>query len=169
VKELEHWYATLALNSFPPASMSSQSGALGRHKAKERGSIACKRCRQAKVRCGMSQPPCTRCVKNGFNCVFDPAYRRINTSERFERLESHIKSMVGEPDSPASPPHPMRTIHESFETIASPLPCDASVGTAAGNLQIPTQQGHATTNTTVPYSIGRVHVSPDHISMLFSM
>lgn len=73
--------------------------------AKERSRVACKTCRQAKVRCGMRQPPCSRCVRLKKSCTLDATFRRVSKTERFQQLEEHVQELRGlvEKQSGASP------------------------------------------------------------------
>ena len=66
---------------------------------RSRSRAACKQCRQAKVRCGMEKIPCARCERRGFDCTWDPGFKRSNNPDRFQHLEGHLRALqqnVGE-------------------------------------------------------------------------
>ena len=57
--------------------------------------IACKPCRQNKIRCGMRTPPCARCSRLGISCTLDPGFRRVSRGERVQQLESDVEKLRG--------------------------------------------------------------------------
>ena len=55
----------------------------------KRARVACKTCRQAKVRCSLDPIPCPRCKRLRLNCTVDPQYRRTNSTTK-SRNSNHI-------------------------------------------------------------------------------
>ncbi|CAG8973365.1 hypothetical protein HYALB_00000128 [Hymenoscyphus albidus] len=44
----------------------------GKRKSTPRSKTGCKNCRLRRIKCGEERPSCSRCVKSGLNCTFDP-------------------------------------------------------------------------------------------------
>ena len=96
-----------------------------------RAKVACKECRQAKVRCNVATPPCSRCVKRQVECSIEPKYRRVHRTTRTRELEDQITSLkeaIGWQNasptsrSPSSQPmmsmqYPPTTISPTFNDI----------------------------------------------------
>ncbi|KAH8691623.1 hypothetical protein BGW36DRAFT_304893 [Talaromyces proteolyticus] len=58
--------------------------------------IACRNCRQAKMRCELSAGgpvPCHRCRRLDRECKVDTEYKRINRQEKLEELEEEIRQL----------------------------------------------------------------------------
>ncbi|RAL04864.1 Zn(II)2Cys6 transcription factor [Aspergillus ibericus CBS 121593] len=110
-----------------------------RHRSKR---IACRQCRQAKLRCEVSTGgaiPCSRCRRLGYDCQLDTAFQRVNRRERLEELEKevqHLRSSVS--TLPATPQQPLPSIptpSESYSTDTSLVENDSSG--APGGLLVP--------------------------------
>ncbi|KAL3472580.1 hypothetical protein BJX99DRAFT_262141 [Aspergillus californicus] len=75
----------------------------------KRTRIACKPCRQNKIRCGMRSPPCARCSRLGIECTIEPHFRRTNQRDRVHQLEHHVEELhqvlmgTAEPDGAVLP------------------------------------------------------------------
>ncbi|KAL4800763.1 hypothetical protein BDV19DRAFT_352106 [Aspergillus venezuelensis] len=63
------------------------------HSRQRRTRVACKPCRQNKIRCGMGAPPCARCSRLGIECTIDPHFRRSNQRDRVRQLESYVREL----------------------------------------------------------------------------
>ncbi|KAF3389107.1 Regulatory protein LEU3 [Penicillium rolfsii] len=70
--------------------MSDKAGTDSR---RQRARVACKPCRQNKIRCGMRSPPCARCLRLKFHCTVDPCYRRVNQRDRVQYLEVQVQEL----------------------------------------------------------------------------
>lgn len=172
----------------------SQSSSLGSHRVRKRGRVACKSCRQAKVRCGMAAPPCARCLRHGLDCSFDAQYRRVKTGERFEELESSVsrlRNLVREPGSSAPEPAQASKTPREFHPGSQSSQCEADnrngilsphqsrntsvdIGTAdrrnqAQLLDSPRPSLDAANSSPASRSIGSIQLSPEQIHSLFSM
>jgi hypothetical protein len=163
----------------PPERINRRGG------VKKRGRIACRACRQAKVRCGMTQPPCDRCVKSGHNCSFDPEYRRTNANERFDMLESRLKGIEQEPSltarsasasisQPANSQSPADASNNIVHTAIGVLPGNSitSVNSPGSNFNNQSLRGTSSqaANATVDgHSLGSLFLSFERIQSLFSM
>ncbi|OJZ85566.1 hypothetical protein ASPFODRAFT_135390 [Aspergillus luchuensis CBS 106.47] len=98
-----------------------------RHRSKR---IACRQCRQSKLRCEVSTGgaiPCSRCRRLGYECRLDVAYQRVNGRERLEELEKevqHLRSSVST-HPPAAAPQSLQGIlltpSESYHADASSI------------------------------------------------
>ncbi|KAL4894254.1 hypothetical protein BDV59DRAFT_176132 [Aspergillus ambiguus] len=58
--------------------------------------IACRQCRQAKIRCELSTEgsiPCSRCRRLGHDCRLDTTFQRVNRRERLEELEKELQQL----------------------------------------------------------------------------
>nr|XP_001397295.2 hypothetical protein ANI_1_1804134 [Aspergillus niger CBS 513.88] len=105
-----------------------------RHRSKR---IACKQCRQSKLRCEVSTGgaiPCSRCRRLGYDCRLDAAYQRVNGRERLEELEKevqHLRSSVST-HPPAAAPQSLQGIlltpSESYHADASSIVGQESSG-----------------------------------------
>lgn len=62
---------------------------------RRRSRIACTPCRQAKIKCGMRNPPCARCLRLKISCTVNPTFHRINKEDRIRQLEDHIQELRG--------------------------------------------------------------------------
>ena len=60
---------------------------------RQRTPVACKPCRQNKIRCGMRSPPCARCLRLNFHCTVEPCYRRVNQRDRMRHLEAEVQEL----------------------------------------------------------------------------
>ena len=60
---------------------------------RRRGRVACNKCRELKIRCGVEKAPCPRCERSGLTCVVDPEYRRIGKQGKMDELQSHIQQL----------------------------------------------------------------------------
>lgn len=67
-----------------------------------RSRTACRQCRQAKVKCGMETTPCSRCKRRGFDCQWDPGFKRSNNPDRFHHLEGHLRMLEQKLEDPAT-------------------------------------------------------------------
>lgn len=63
-------------------------------KKRNRLSFVCKGCRRAKTKCDKEKPACTRCVKQGLNCIYDLAAQKPpknpNKDALITRLEKEL-------------------------------------------------------------------------------
>lgn len=69
------------------SSMDSPHGRISRAR------VACRACRQNKIRCGMRNPPCARCSRLNIDCTVDSGYRRTSNRERVQHLEKHVQKL----------------------------------------------------------------------------
>ena len=69
-----------------------------RREGRRRGRIACRQCRQAKLRCGLDQIPCSRCKQGGLHCTVDPSYKRSNKYEKVQELEDQVLRLRNQVD-----------------------------------------------------------------------
>lgn len=60
---------------------------------RKRARLACKACRQSKVRCQTSGSSCPRCLRLGIVCTIDPAYQRTTRRSDVERLEQQVHQL----------------------------------------------------------------------------
>lgn len=60
---------------------------------RKRARLACKACRQSKVRCQPEGPSCPRCLRLGIVCTIDPAYQRTTRRSDVERLEHQVHQL----------------------------------------------------------------------------
>ncbi|KAL1857995.1 Regulatory protein leu3 [Paecilomyces lecythidis] len=67
----------------------------------KRTRIACKPCRQNKIRCGMRSPPCARCARLEIECIVEPHFRRSNQRDRVRQSENHAQETHQAPMSPS--------------------------------------------------------------------
>ncbi|PWY90354.1 hypothetical protein BO94DRAFT_555533 [Aspergillus sclerotioniger CBS 115572] len=93
-----------------------------RHRSKR---IACRQCRQAKLRCEVSTGgaiPCSRCRRLGYDCKLDTAFQRVNRRERLEELEKevqHLRSSVSTIPATQQPLPSLPTPSESYSAATS--------------------------------------------------
>jgi hypothetical protein len=79
---------------------------------RQRTRVACKPCRQNKIRCGMRSPPCARCLRLNFHCTVEPCYRRVNQRDRVQHLEAQVQELR----------HMLQNNEERTENIQSSSP-----------------------------------------------
>lgn len=60
---------------------------------RKRARLACKACRQSKVRCQSDGSSCPRCLRLGIACTIDPAYQRTTRRSDVERLEHQVHQL----------------------------------------------------------------------------
>lgn len=60
---------------------------------RKRARLACKACRQSKVRCQPDGSCCPRCLRLGIVCTIDPAYQRTTRRSDVERLEHQVHQL----------------------------------------------------------------------------
>lgn len=60
---------------------------------RKRARLACKACRQSKVRCQPDGSSCPRCLRLGIVCTIDPAYQRTTRRSDVERLEHQVHQL----------------------------------------------------------------------------
>ena len=70
-----------------------QSPAQPQNESRKRGRIACSQCRQAKIRCGLEQIPCSRCERLGLDCSINPSYRRVSKKDKVKELEQQVQNL----------------------------------------------------------------------------
>ncbi|KAL5365339.1 hypothetical protein BJX96DRAFT_181543 [Aspergillus floccosus] len=82
-----------------------------RHRRKR---IACRQCRQAKIRCELSTGgsiPCSRCRRMGHDCRLDTAFKRVNRRERLEDLEKEVQRLRSSVSTiPIAPSRPLQHV-----------------------------------------------------------
>ncbi|KAH6645368.1 hypothetical protein BKA67DRAFT_110990 [Truncatella angustata] len=75
--------------------------------------IACKLCRDRKVKCGGEQPQCQKCTRAGEQCVYLPTQRPTKADlaqtvealqKRLEEAEAYISRLNASPGSTVTPP-----------------------------------------------------------------
>ncbi|KIW13611.1 hypothetical protein PV08_08801 [Exophiala spinifera] len=57
--------------------------------------VACRNCRQAKIRCALNRIPCARCQRLGLTCSIEPSYKRTNKQDQVEELQQRLSSLQG--------------------------------------------------------------------------
>ncbi|OOF93606.1 hypothetical protein ASPCADRAFT_132614 [Aspergillus carbonarius ITEM 5010] len=160
-----------------------------RHRSKR---IACRQCRQAKLRCEVSTGgamPCSRCRRLGYDCKLDTAFQRVNRRERLEELEKevqHLRSSVSTLPVPPQQPLPgIPTPSESYSAATSivdhessgapvsllvpplpPLPLDQS---AHVHPLPPQQRSLPETSSTFARSLEFLHLRGDQVNTLFTI
>lgn len=60
---------------------------------RKRARLACKACRQSKVRCQTGGSSCPRCLRLGIECTIDPGYQRTTRRRDVERLEHQVHQL----------------------------------------------------------------------------
>lgn len=60
---------------------------------RKRARLACKACRQSKVRCQTNGSSCPRCLRLGIVCTVDPAYQRTTRRSDVQRLEQQVHQL----------------------------------------------------------------------------
>lgn len=75
---------------------------------RKRGRMACKQCRQSKVRCNLDASPCTRCSRLGLACVVDPHFQRITRREQVADLEQQVQQLQNTVNGQAAAGRPTR-------------------------------------------------------------
>lgn len=60
---------------------------------RKRARLACRACRQSKVRCQPDGSSCPRCLRLGIVCTIDPAYQRTTRRSDVERLEYQVHQL----------------------------------------------------------------------------
>ncbi|KAL3479713.1 hypothetical protein BJX99DRAFT_59965 [Aspergillus californicus] len=96
--------------STPSLAKTSTKKAAGRQITRNRASYSCHTCRRRKVKCDKVHPICGNCVKNGTECIYDPASekesishdpdghgvkRRRGSSRQFEDDIEDLQSIYG--------------------------------------------------------------------------
>ena len=93
----------------------SQSQSSDQQGARKRARVACRQCRQSKIRCDLKHIPCPRCTRLRLNCIVDPSYRRTTKRDEVEKLQQQVENLqnvVGngaEAEGPTFPTPPART------------------------------------------------------------
>lgn len=94
---------------------------------RKRARLACKACRQSKVRCQPDGSSCPRCLRLGIACTIDPAYQRTTRRSDVERLEHQVHQLQR---LVTDRPH---TVEDSFvnaaATSSSPAPTSRDTAT----------------------------------------
>lgn len=107
---------------------------------RKRARLACKACRQSKVRCQTNGSSCPRCLRLGIVCTIDPAYQRTTRRSDVEQLEQQVHQL-------------QRLVNDRPHTID-----DSSVNAAtASSSPVPTPRDIVATPS-------RTHVNVDGIS-----
>lgn len=139
--------------------------------SRKRGRIACRACRQAKVRCNLEHIPCARCEKLKLDCTIDPEYKRTNKRDKVDELENHVQKLQS-------------LIARQQEKLpaeeASSLENDANVTNLIRTARSPPNRQNSVARTDVmtddtPSSsssyrmLGNVRVHNDQVEALFAM
>jgi len=69
--------------------------------------VACKECRQAKLKCTIDRAPCSRCTRLHLNCTFDRGFQRVHRQSKIAELENHVlqlQNIVEKSKQPATSP-----------------------------------------------------------------
>lgn len=64
-----------------------------KNSGQKRAKIACRECRQAKIRCGLQRTPCPRCERLKLECSVDPKYQRSNQRHKVGELQQQIQHL----------------------------------------------------------------------------
>ncbi|OJJ67014.1 hypothetical protein ASPBRDRAFT_69469 [Aspergillus brasiliensis CBS 101740] len=172
----------------PPQRLPQSS--FPRHRSKR---IACRQCRQSKLRCEVSTGgpiPCSRCRRLGYDCRLDAAYQRVNGRERLEELEKevqHLRSSVSTLP-PTAPPQSLQGIlltpNESYHADASivgqessgqrvdlPLAVEPTTPVHSLSSQQPSQPSPLLSDTspTLSRSLEFVHLHGHQVNALFTI
>lgn len=142
------------------------------HGQPSRARVACKACRQNKIRCGMRNPPCQRCSRLNINCTVDAAYHRTSHKERVQHLEKQIQKLQAQlsqqdetasrrsrPDDPVAPSlHPRGLAEAATPTLETP---GQSIGANDSKLAMGGEDS--------AYSVGSISLQEAQVDKLFSM
>lgn len=141
---------------------------------RQRARIACRTCRQSKLRCGLVEnPPCPRCSKLGLDCVVDPQYQRIQNRDKIEELEDQLGHLREQLVTHREPDRSSSATYGNPKRASDDTPCSqqnqAEAPIVLQHVSTPYPLARNGTSEPTLDTIGDVVLRPGQAEALFSL